>query len=128
MSKYLNYIGLGLVLAKIRFDVSIERQQNGHTFRCNRRIRFLNLSEKQQAMIGLWAEEYDLPLVTIRFKDIQNWISALSAYRDLIDNQRGLKRMEYVIEHPIPTSKHGKTWDDFIVWVKGWDDFNTMMI
>ena len=127
MHKNLSYIGLGLILAKIRFDVSLERQRNGHGWRCNRRIRFLNLNHNQRLAMEIWAEEHDLKLNKNGIKDIEKWILALDAYEYLIQNQKGLMRMKYVIDNPMPVSKQGSTWEEFVLWAKAWDEYNASL-
>ena len=97
MSETMRNIGLGIILMKVRFSVSVAKVHNGFGFTTAMYVEMKNMTDHQRLAIQLWCDENDLPV----------------KYR----------ANKWVLANPIPTSKRDE-WTDFYDWVQLWDDFN----
>ena len=125
MSK-LEDIGLGLILAKINFNVGLRGISWGHGFKITRSITFSKYTPKQGQAAWLWMQENDLPSVIERrvgtIDDIELWMDALEPYIDLLTNKKNYERMSWVLENPMP--KAHESFDTFLEWAAQWDNLN----
>jgi hypothetical protein len=124
MSK-LSDIGLGVILASIRFNVALKSVFSGFGFRVVRSIAFSRLTPAQEKSIQLWANEHDLPIEGLRIgkiDDIHLWLDALEIYKDMITHQAGYERMIWLRENPLP--KASADYETFLKWAHDWDAKN----
>jgi len=128
MSDSLKFMGLGIIIAKARFRVRVQSQETGFGFIRKWYIHIDNLHEGEMKLVKLWADDNDLRFKTNRLyktDDIIAWIDALEPYRELLHDQRGLERLEWVMDNPMPMyAMVNQTWEDFIAWAEEWDKFN----
>tara|TARA_R100000808_G_scaffold9858_1_gene26756 strand:+ start:9508 stop:9921 length:414 start_codon:yes stop_codon:yes gene_type:complete len=125
-------IGLGLILAKINFNVGIKQVASGHGFKITRHITFSAHTPQQWIAMWTWAEENDLPGLAYsnwvdkrrigKIRDIQFWLDALEPYTDLLKHKGNYERMAWVIENPVPRAH--ESYDTFLKWAAEWDSKN----
>lgn len=122
----LGNIGLGLILAKINFNVGIKGVHSGHGYQMTRSITFRAKSPDQEKAAQVWAEEMELPVIVNqclgRIDDIRLWLDALSPYTDLLTNKKNYERMMWALENPMP--KAHEPFDSFLEWAALWDAKN----
>ena len=125
MSETMRNIGLGIILMKVRFSVSVAKVHNGFGFTTAMYVEMKNMTDHQRLAIQLWCNEHDLPVKyrAKRMSEVEAWVEALAPYESLLHDRRGYERTKWVLANPIPTSKRDE-WTDFYDWVQLWDDFN----
>jgi len=125
MSK-LGDMGLGIIIGKIRFCVTPKKMYYGHGYKIHKHLYFNKCTETEVRLIQLWAEENDLlwqhKKRIGKRKDIELWLDALSPYEDLLTDQKGLTRIKWVFENPIPHASF--PFDSFLEWASAWDALN----
>jgi hypothetical protein len=129
MSKHLMDIGLGVVLTKMRFSVSVSKVHYGYGFRVEKYIQIDVHDSHTKAIIQLFCDENKLTL-KYRVKkeaDIQAWIDAITQYDMFIEDKYGYERMKWILENPMPRANKNKSLDEFYDWVKKWDDYNLIL-
>ena len=115
MSDSLKYMGLGIVIAKARFRVRIDTQKHGFGFIRKWYIHIDNLHDGERKLVKIWADDEDIRFTTNRMykkDDILAWLDALSPYEELLHDQRGLARLNWMLENPMP--KSSDTWEEFL--------------
>ena len=118
-------IGLGLILAKINFNVGIKKVASGHGFQIVRSMTFSAYTPEQYNAMWIWADENDLPGLVYnknyigKIRDIQLWMNALEPYVDLLKRKGNYERMTWVIENPMPGAHESH--DTFLNWAVEWD-------
>lgn len=125
MSDSLKYMGLGIVIAKARFRVRIDTQKHGFGFIRKWYIHIDNLHDGERKLVKIWTDDVGIRFTTNRMykkDDILAWLDALSPYEELLHDQRGLARLNWMLENPMP--KSSDTWEEFLAWVERWDAFN----
>lgn len=124
MSDTLKNIGLGILLSKIRFSVSVSKVHFGFGFRVDKYIQLDIQDDNTKAVVKLWCDENNL---TIKYRtkshaDILKWLSAIEPYAELLHDKKGYNRMLWVIDNPIPRANPSTPTNVFYDWVKKWDD------
>ena len=121
-------IGLGLILAKINFNVGLKRVASGHGFKITRYITFSAHTPQQYNAMWIWADENDLPGLVYnknrigKIRDIQFWLDAFEPYTDLLKHKGNYERMTWVFENPMPRAY--ESYDTFLKWAAEWDSKN----
>tara|TARA_R110001583_G_scaffold26840_8_gene96454 strand:- start:515 stop:901 length:387 start_codon:yes stop_codon:yes gene_type:complete len=119
-------IGLGLILAKINFNVGIKAVASGHGFKIVRSMTFSTHTPQQWQAMQVWTVENDLPTVVDRrlgtMGGISEWMDALEPYIDLLKHKGNYERMVWVFENPMP--KANEPYDTFLKWAAEWDEQN----
>jgi hypothetical protein len=125
MSETMRNIGLGIILMKVRFSVSVAKVYNGFGFTTAMYVEMKNMTDHQRLAIQLWCDENDLPVKyrANRKDEIKAWVEALAPYESLLHDRSGYERTKWVLANPMPKSKSDE-WSDFYEWVQRWDDYN----
>tara|TARA_R110001592_G_scaffold346138_1_gene638466 strand:- start:7004 stop:7405 length:402 start_codon:yes stop_codon:yes gene_type:complete len=129
MSEHLKSIGLGIILSKMRFSVSVSKVHYGYGFRVEKYIQIDVQDSRIKAIIQLFCDENKLTL-KYRVKketDIQAWMDSIEAYEYFIDDDVGYQRMKWILDNPMPRANKNKSLDEFYDWVKKWDDYNLIL-
>ena len=121
-------IGLGVVLTKMRFSVSVSKVHYGHGFRVEKYIQ-IDVKNSRRAIVELFCMENKLTLkYRIKKKaDIQAWMDAIASYDMFIEDKNGYERMKWILDNPMPRANKNKSLDEFYDWVKKWDDYNLIL-
>ena len=129
MSKHLMDIGLGVVLTKMRFSVSVSKVHYGYGFRVEKYIQ-INIQDSQtKAIVQLFCDENKLTLkYRVKKKaDIQAWIDAIAPYDMFIEDRNGYERMKWILDNPMPRANKNTSLDNFYDWVEKWDNYNLIL-
>ena len=121
-------IGLGVVLTKMRFSVSVSKVHYGYGFRVEKYIQ-IDVKDSRRAIVELFCMENNLTL-KYRIKketDIQAWMDAIASYDMFIEDKNGYERMKWILDNPMPRANKNKSLDEFYDWVKKWDDYNLIL-
>ena len=126
MSETMRNIGLGIIIMKVRFSVSVAEVKWGFGFKTALYVELKNMNEHQRLAIQLWCDENDLP-VKYRAKrkdEVKAWVEALTPYESLLSDRRGYERTKWVLANPMPPARGNASWNDFYDWAERWDNFN----
>ena len=128
MSKHLADIGLGVVLTKMRFSVSVSKVHYGHGFRVEKYIQ-IDVKNSCRAIVELFCTDNNLTLkYRVKKKtDIQAWMDVIAPYDMFIEDKDGYERMKWILDNPMPRANKNKSLDEFYDWVKKWDDYNLIL-
>ena len=126
MSETMRNIGLGIILMKVRFSVSVAQSNWGFGFRTAMYVEMKNMTDRQQLAIQLWCDEHDLPVKyrAKRIGEVKAWVEALAPYETLLHDRHGYERTKWMLANPMPSARGNISWTDFYDWVQLWDDFN----
>ena len=125
MSETMKNIGLGIIIMKVRFSVSVGKTNSGFGFKTVLYVGLKNMTDHQRLAIQLWCDEHDLPVKyrASRKDEIKAWVEALAPYESLLHDRRGYERTKWVLANPIPISKRDEL-SDLYEWVERWDIYN----
>jgi len=126
MSETMRNIGLGIILMKVRFSVSVPQSNWGFGFRTAMYVEMKNMTDHQRLAIQLWCDEHDLPVKyrAKRIGEVKAWVEALAPYETLLHDRHGYERTKWMLANPMPSARGNISWTDFYDWVQLWDDFN----
>lgn len=125
MSETMRSVGLGIIIVKVRFQVSVSKVTWGFGFRTNMYVDLGEMNEHQRLAMQLWCDENDLLLQSrVQEKDaLKAWVDALTPYETLLCDTRGWERMKWMMATPMPQAR-SKSWNDFYEWAEQWDNLN----
>ena len=126
MSETMRNIGLGIILMKVRFSVSVAQSNWGFGFRTAMYVEMKNMTDHQQLAIQLWCDEHDLPVKyrAKRIGEVKAWVEALAPYETLLHDRHGYERTKWMLANPMPSARGNISWTDFYDWVQLWDNYN----
>ena len=122
-NKYID-IGLGIFLAGVRFRVKMERYKYGFGIRARHMID-LTLNASQKMFVEIWLDSIGMKYQATYSKknDIQKILGAIENYKEALTDKKGLRRVLWLIDNPIPNPKTANA-SDFGKWVIDWDNQN----
>ena len=112
-------VGLGIVLAKLRFHVHMEKTHVGIGFRLRRKIFIKFSSDNEEKLVRLFTTSNNLPALPVSSKkNIQEWMDVIAFYGgNLLSNYMQYDKMLFTIENPMPT----KSMEAFVEWAEKYD-------
>ncbi len=135
----LEQIGLGMLLTKIDYIVTVARTPFAYGFRVRTLARFRKCTESQRKCIDLWALSQGMDFTgrkQVGGKMLDQLIETLEPFYSLMNpnDVNGIKKILWMRENPMPrvsykedgtrrSRKIGKNWKKFMYWVEAWDAF-----
>lgn len=126
------YIGLGLILNKIRYHTVVAIRKGGYGYRARCYITRIKCSDEQLKCMEVWANMHGLTLMNStkieNKEDLGKWLDVLEPYIHLLDSdmRKGYLKVKWMHENPlplIPKNMH-RYWNQFYDWVRAWDAYN----